>query len=65
MMPELFYKNIPESLYIENWSTIPYLVCDKFVHLTTLTFQCDFKCKTCLAKYDHWSLICEESSHTM
>jgi len=38
-----------------------------FVNLTTLTFQCDFKCKTCLANmtFDHRNLIREESSYTM
>jgi len=26
MVPELFYKNVPESLYIEKWGTIPHKV---------------------------------------
>ena len=29
-------------------------------HLAILTFQCDFKFKICLAKYDHRNLICED-----
>jgi len=68
MVPKLFYKNVPESLYIENWGiTLPMvtLCVTNFVHLITLTFQCDFKCRTCLAKYDHRNLIREESSNTM
>ena len=36
-----------------------------FGHITILIFQCDFKCKTCLAKSDHRNLMCEESSYTM
>jgi len=33
MVPELFYKNVAESLYIENTGTMPtigYLMCSKF-----------------------------------
>jgi len=36
-----------------------------FVHFTNITFQWDFNCKMCLAKYDHRNLVCEESSYTM
>ena len=36
-----------------------------FLHLITLTFQCAFKCKTCLVKYDLGNVICEEPSYTM
>ena len=36
-----------------------------FGHFATLIFQYAFKCKRCLAKYDHRYLICEESSYTM
>ena len=36
-----------------------------FVHSTTLTFQCDFKCKIFLAKCDLGNLMCEESSYTV
>jgi len=67
-VPELFHKNIPESLYTANMGTIPTMVTwcvSNFGHITTLTFQCDFKCKTCLARYDHRYLICEESSYTI
>jgi len=67
-VPELFYKNGPESLYIENWGTMPpiFTWCvTNFGHLTALTFQCDFKCKTCLAKHEHRNLICEEPPNTM
>jgi len=34
------------------------------MHLTALTSQCYFKWKTCVAKYDHRNLICEEFSYT-
>jgi len=42
-----------------------YLMCNNFGHLTKFIFQCNFKCKTYLARYHHQYLICEESSHTM
>jgi len=42
-----------------------YLMCNTFWALTTFIFQCDFKCKTCLARYDHQYLMCEESCYTM
>ena len=61
-------QKYPESIYIGNMSTIQLMVTwcvTNFGPFTTLTFQYDFKCKTCLAKYDHWNLICEESSYTM
>jgi len=42
-MSELFYKNVPKSLYIEHWDAIlprcTWCVAN-FVHLTTLAFQC-------------------------
>ena len=38
---------------------------DNFGHFTNLTFQCKFKFKSCLARYDHHYHICEESSNTM
>jgi len=38
-------------------------MCDEFWALYYHAFQCDFKCKTCLIKYDHRNLICEESSY--
>jgi len=70
MVLELFYKNVPESLYKENTSTgycttQGYWYVANFAYLTNLAFQCDWNCKTCLAIYDHLYLICEESSHTM
>jgi len=68
MVAELFHKNVPESLCTENWGTLLLRVTwcvTNFVHLDTLTFQCDFKFKTCLARYDHRNLIYEESSYTM
>jgi len=36
-----------------------------FGYVTKLTFQCNFKSKTCLARYDHRYLMCEASSYTM
>ena len=68
MVPKLLYKDVPDSLYIENMgTTLPMVTwCVTNVgHLTALTFQCNFKCKTCLAKYDHRKLMCEQSSYTM
>jgi len=35
------------------------------MHLTALILQYNFRCKTHLAKYDHWCLICEGSPCTM
>jgi len=61
MMPESFFENVPESLYK---GCNGYYV-DNFGHYSKLTFQCNFKCKTCLAKYDHLYLICDKSSNTM
>jgi len=66
MVPELFYKNVPESL--ANMDTILPMATGcgaNFGHLTTLTFQCNFKCKSYLVRYDHRNLICEESSYSM
>jgi len=34
-------------------------MCNNFVHLPNLAFQCDFSCKTCVTKYDHQNLICK------
>jgi len=54
MVKELFHKNVPENPQIDNWGTIlPRVIwcVANFVHSTTLTFQCDFKCKT-LAPHD-------------
>jgi len=68
MLPKLFYKNIPESLNIQNWGTIlprATWCVTNFWHHNTLAFQCNCKCKTCLAKYDLGNLRCEESSYTM
>jgi len=72
MVPELFYENVPESLTSFIWTIVVlyypwqgYLMCSKFWNLTLLTFQCDFQCKMCLAKYDLGKLICEESSCTL
>jgi len=65
---ELFCKNVHARLYIENMGTILPRVTwcvTNFGYLTTLAFQCDFKCKTCLAKYDVGNIMCEESSYTM
>ena len=42
-----------------------YLICTQFWHYSKITFQCNFKCKTCLARYDHLCLICGKSSNTM
>jgi len=68
MVPELFYKNVSESLYIENMgkvlAVVPWCVIN-FGHFTTLIYQCYFKYKTCLAKCDHRNLMCEESSCTI
>jgi len=66
MVPELVYKNVPESLYIENMGIMLPRVswCVKnFGHFTTL-FQCDLRCKMCLAKYNHRYLICVKSLPT-
>jgi len=63
MVPELYYENVPESLYARMYgyyTTQGYLMCRQ-----KLTFHCNFKCKICLARYDHQYLICEESSNTM
>jgi len=68
MVSELFCKNDPESLYRGYKGTIPPMVTwyvSNFGHLTKSTFQCKFKCKTYLARYDHRYLICKESSYTM
>ena len=54
MVPEFF----AEFSYIGYHTT-------SFGQLTKLTFQCNFKCKTYLARYDHRYLICKESSYTM
>ena len=47
MVPGLFYKNFPESLYKRYKGTILPMAVANFGHLTKLTFQCNFKCKTC------------------
>jgi len=48
------------------YSTHGYLSVTNFMHLTTQTLQCDFKCKTCLVKYeyDHRSLTVHVKSLT-
>ena len=72
MVLELFYKNVPGSLYVENWDTLVYYPVPRvtwrvanFVHLTALTVQCGFQNKTRLAKYELGKLILEESSYTV
>jgi len=59
MVPELFYKNVPESLMrfilkivVLYYPWQGYLMCSKFWAPYYLNLQCDFQCKTCLAKYD-------------
>ena len=47
------------------YTTLGYLICNKFCAPYAFTFQWHFKSKMCLAKYDHRNLICEESSYTM
>ena len=47
------------------YTTQGYCCVANFGLLATLIFQCDNKCKTCLAKYDLGNLICEDSFYTM
>jgi len=59
MVPESFYKNVPETyVYRVNgyYTTRGYLLCSKFGHLPKLTFKYNFKCKTYLARYGHHTL---------
>jgi len=68
MVPELFHRNVAESVYVGYMVTVLPKVTwcvDNFGHLTKLTLQCNFKCKTCLARYDHQYLKCGESPNTM
>jgi len=68
MVPELFHKFFPENLYIGYRGTILPMVTScvpNSGYLNKLTFPCNFKCKTCLARYNHRYLICEASSYTM
>ena len=46
--------------YTTQW----YLMCRQFWTLLKLTFQSNFKCKTCLARYDHLYLVFDEFSKT-
>jgi len=68
MVPELFCKNVPVSLYRGYRGNIPPMVTwyvSNFGHLTKATFQCNFKYKTYLARYDHRCLICKEPCYAM
>jgi len=62
-------ENFPwKPIYGKHGITLPRVTwcAANFRHLTTLTFQCDLKCKTCLAKYDLRNLIhVKEYSYTM
>jgi len=66
MVPELFHKDVSESPYTGCMGTMLPMVTwclANFGHLTMLTFQCYFKCKTYLTRYRY--LIREESSCTI
>ena len=65
MVLELFCKIVPESLYRGTMPPIVTWYVSNFGHLTKLTFQCYFKCKTSLARCDHWYLTGEEPSCTI
>jgi len=63
-----FTKMYMKANNIENWDTVIPRVTwcvANFVHPTTLTFRCDFKCTTFLAKCDIGNLVCTKNSYTM
>ena len=71
MMPELFCKNVPESLYIENMGTMLPMVTwwvIKFGHLTTLILQCakrgwpDMTTETLYVEYSYTMTWYEEKT---
>jgi len=65
---QVFCKYVPEKFYIENCGrTLPRVTwyATDFLHICTLSIQSDFKCKMRLTKYEHWKLMCKESSYTI
>ena len=64
MVPDLFNKNVPEILYIGTMLPVVTWCVANFGHLSKSTFQCNFKCKTYLARYDHPYLIFVKSLPT-
>jgi len=65
MVPELLYKNVPESLYVENMGTMLSMVAWCIPNFSTLIFQYDEKCKKRVWPNVTTETLCKGSSYTM